>query len=80
MKGQRENLIFFENKTCNLCRTKSAEYLLKITRKMELCSGPIWDLNLTWYTDNPDFTPCFHKVKINNYNFVNKLSKFMFCQ
>ncbi|XP_069503213.1 multidrug resistance-associated protein 1-like isoform X2 [Ambystoma mexicanum] len=23
-------------------------------------SGKIWDLNLTWYTDNPDFTPCFH--------------------
>jgi ATP-binding cassette subfamily C (CFTR/MRP) protein 1 len=28
----------------------------------ELCSGPLWDVNLTWYTDQPDFTPCFHKT------------------
>ena len=21
--------------------------------------GPLWDNNLTWYTDNPDFTICF---------------------
>lgn len=26
------------------------------------CAGPIWDLNLTWYTNDPDFTPCFHKT------------------
>ena len=26
------------------------------------CSSPLWDLNLTWWTDNPDFTPCFHKT------------------
>ena len=23
--------------------------------------GPIWDANVTWNTDNPDFTPCFLK-------------------
>ena len=27
---------------------------------MEFCSSPLWDVNLTWYNDNPDFTPCFH--------------------
>ena len=29
-----------------------------------LCTGPLWDWNITWHTDKPDFTPCFHKVKI----------------
>ena len=23
------------------------------------CSDPLWDLDLTWYTENPDFTHCF---------------------
>ncbi len=31
-------------------------------KTMELCNPPMWDLNLTWYTEQPDFTPCFHKV------------------
>ena len=26
------------------------------------CAGPIWNINLTWNTDDPDFTPCFHKT------------------
>ncbi len=26
------------------------------------CAGPIWDTNLTWNTEDPDFTPCFHKT------------------
>ena len=26
------------------------------------CVTPLWDSNLTWYTDDPDFTPCFHKT------------------
>ncbi|XP_078519306.1 multidrug resistance-associated protein 1-like isoform X2 [Lissotriton helveticus] len=25
-------------------------------------SAAIWDLNLTWHTENPDFTPCFHNL------------------
>ena len=28
----------------------------------DFCGGPIWDLNRTWDTENPDFTPCFHKT------------------
>ena len=24
------------------------------------CSTKLWDLELTWYTTNPDFTSCFH--------------------
>ena len=27
---------------------------------MEVCVGPLWDSGLTWYTSDPDFTPCFH--------------------
>jgi hypothetical protein len=23
------------------------------------CPDPLWDNNLTWYTDDPDFTVCF---------------------
>ena len=26
------------------------------------CSDPLWDLNKTWYTENPDFTHCFHST------------------
>ena len=26
------------------------------------CSSPFWDLDLTWNTTNPDFTPCFHQT------------------
>ena len=29
---------------------------------MELCEGPLWDLSLTWWTSEPDFTPCFHQL------------------
>ena len=28
----------------------------------EFCSDPLWDLNITWYTDQPDFTKCFHST------------------
>ena len=26
------------------------------------CEDPLWDANLTWNTDNPDFTTCFHET------------------
>ena len=26
------------------------------------CPDPLWDTNLTWYTDNPDFTVCFQQT------------------
>ena len=26
------------------------------------CGDPLWDLNRTWYTNNPDFTTCFHET------------------
>ena len=29
---------------------------------MEMCGTPLWDPAITWDTDNPDFTPCFHKT------------------
>ena len=34
-----------------------------ISNERPFCANPLWDMNLTWYTDsNPDFTPCFHKT------------------
>ena len=33
---------------------------------MEFCNGPLWDNNLTWYTTDPDFTPCFHQVVLSS--------------
>ena len=29
---------------------------------MEVCATPLWDTSLTWLTNNPDFTPCFHQT------------------
>ena len=26
------------------------------------CVTPLWDIDLTWNTNDPDFTPCFHKT------------------
>lgn len=26
------------------------------------CGSKFWDANVTWYTDNPDFTPCFERT------------------
>ncbi|XP_055859162.1 ATP-binding cassette sub-family C member 3-like [Episyrphus balteatus] len=28
----------------------------------KFCGTKFWDLNLTWNTDNPDFTPCFEQT------------------
>ena len=28
------------------------------------CHDEFWNLNLTWYTDNPDFTLCFHSTAL----------------
>ena len=28
----------------------------------QLCTGPLWNSSITWYTDHPDFTSCFHKT------------------
>ena len=27
------------------------------------CPDPLWDANLTWYTESPDFTACFHQER-----------------
>ena len=29
---------------------------------MEVCGTPVWDISVTWNTENPDFTPCFHNT------------------
>ena len=33
-----------------------------MTEESNFCQDPLWDSNLTWYTDNPDFTTCFHQT------------------
>ena len=32
------------------------------------CEGKFWDLSLTWETEDPDFTPCFHQTVTNIFN------------
>lgn len=29
------------------------------------CPDPLWDLNTTWYTENPDFTKCFQNTVLS---------------
>ena len=36
--------------------------LFNFAHNMELCDGPLWDLSLTWWTSEPDFSPCFHHL------------------
>ena len=38
------------------------EFLTETSAKRPFCSDPLWDLNLTWYNENPDFTHCFHST------------------
>ena len=28
------------------------------------CSTKFWDASVTWNTDSPDFTPCFHQTAL----------------
>ena len=28
------------------------------------CQDAFWDLSVTWYTENPDFTTCFHQTAL----------------
>ena len=28
----------------------------------KFCATPLWDLDLTWNTEDPDFTRCFHQT------------------
>ena len=31
----------------------------------EFCGGPVWDPDVTWNTNDPDFTDCFHKTVLS---------------
>ena len=33
-----------------------------ISSSRTFCEDPLWNSNLTWFTDNPDFTTCFHET------------------
>ena len=32
------------------------------TSSSAFCQDPLWDSQVTWYTENPDFTTCFHQT------------------
>ena len=36
--------------------------LVSLNNMMEVCETPLWDTSITWWTEDPDFTPCFHKT------------------
>ena len=44
-----------------VCHKKSDNTAMSETLTT-FCVSPLWDLNVTWYTEDPDFTPCFHKT------------------
>ncbi|TRY61972.1 hypothetical protein TCAL_10708 [Tigriopus californicus] len=33
-----------------------------MNESVSFCDDPLWDVNLTWYTTQPDFTTCFHQT------------------
>ncbi|XP_076439591.1 multidrug resistance-associated protein 1-like [Babylonia areolata] len=35
---------------------------MAVTDEGEFCGTPLWDLQVTWNTTDPDFTPCFQKT------------------
>ena len=35
---------------------------ISVVQESHFCNGALWDLNVTWYTDRPDFTTCFHST------------------
>ncbi len=49
-------------------RSKQNVHILEIPdfNKMgfeeDFCGSKFWDENVTWNTNDPDFTPCFHKT------------------
>ena len=47
------------------------------------CLDPLWDSNLTWFTNDPDFTLCFHStalVYLPGMDLQNKIYPyFLFC-
>ena len=35
---------------------------IPLVKGTQFCNDVLWDLNVTWYTDQPDFTKCFHST------------------
>ena len=40
--------------------------VMNITTMNTYCVSDLWNTNLTWNTDDPDFTACFHKTILGN--------------
>ena len=34
------------------------------SNEKQFCVDPLWDSNVTWWTDEPDFTLCFHSTAL----------------
>lgn len=43
-------------------RSFSFQQLLTMNQSNTFCTDPLWDSDLTWFTDDPDFTTCFHQT------------------
>ena len=41
---------------------KEPTFRAPLDQNIQFCTDPLWDLNLTWYTEQPDFTKCFHST------------------
>eukprot|EP00094_Tigriopus_californicus_P001437 TCALIF_01392-PA protein Name:"Similar to Abcc1 Multidrug resistance-associated protein 1 (Mus musculus)" AED:0.04 eAED:0.04 QI:0/0.8/0.33/0.83/1/1/6/0/1537 len=56
------------NETCKCCPCDISSFCEQLQESQNepsmasFCDDPLWDLNVTWYTDNPDFTTCFHQT------------------
>ena len=50
------------SKEYNMDASNISSEVPPINEQGQFCNDPLWDLNLTWYTDQPDFTKCFHST------------------
>eukprot|EP00094_Tigriopus_californicus_P002270 TCALIF_02191-PA protein Name:"Similar to ABCC1 Multidrug resistance-associated protein 1 (Gallus gallus)" AED:0.28 eAED:0.28 QI:0/0.14/0/0.75/0.28/0.25/8/0/1220 len=51
-------------RTCDINQEPNVN-LERMSSFEQFCGGPIWDVNATWNTNDPDFTNCFHKTALS---------------
>ena len=39
--------------------------MANLTDFEDFCGGQLWNTNLTWDTEDPDFTACFHRTVLS---------------
>ena len=48
-----------------------ADSAVPLTRST-YCVADVWNGNLTWNSEDPDFTPCFHKTILGEDNLITE--------